>query len=54
MPAAATRSGDHAVDPLAVEPDGAVVGRVEFHDAVEDRGLAGTVRADDASGSRPP
>ena len=48
MPASATRSGDHAVDPLAGEPDGASVGRVKFHDAVEDRCLAGAVGPDDA------
>ena len=35
------------VDALAGEPDLPVVRRVELHDAVEHRGLAGAVRADD-------
>ena len=38
----------HAVDPLAGEPDRAVIGRVEFHDAVEDGRLAGAIGPDDA------
>ena len=36
-----------AVDTMAGEPDLTVIGRIEFHDAVEDRGLAGPIRTDD-------
>ena len=42
------RVGRDSVDPLAVEPDLPAVRRVERHDAVEHRGLAGAVRPDDA------
>src|SRR6058998_2071479 len=42
-----------ARDVLAVEDDGAGLGRQEPRDAVEEGGLAGAVRADEA-GDRPP
>ncbi len=42
----ADQVGRHALDLAAVEPDGAGVGRVQARDQVEQRGLAGAVRAD--------
>ena len=47
MPRAATSCGGLPVDGLAPEGDGAGVGREEARDQVEERGLAGAVRADD-------
>ena len=45
-PLVADRVGRHALDLAAVQPDGAVVGRVQAGDQIEQRGLAGAVRAD--------
>ena len=42
----ADQVGRHALDLAAVELDGALVGRVQARDQIEQRGLAGAVRAD--------
>ena len=52
MPALGHPVGRDAVDALAGEPDLAAIRRVEFHDAVEDGGLAGAIGADDAVDAR--